>query len=128
MDGLWMVWNRHDGRWDNGQSGTDKWADSALAGGEHAQVFNGDGGDTIQISNHDGFPTGASTRTTMVWMRNVRGDGALFQHGCWSGEGRGWNWGMSNGALWALFLAAVSLAGLSTVANEFGMKLPKQRH
>jgi hypothetical protein len=37
----------------------------------------------------------------MVWARYTGGDDmARFQHGCWNGEGRGWNWRILHSGTW----------------------------
>jgi len=78
--------NGHDATWRGGRSGADKWPDSALAGGDHAQDFRGTGDDTLRINNKQNFPTGSDDRTFMVWFKkSSRGDMAFFQHGCWRG-------------------------------------------
>ena len=38
--------NGHDATWRGGRTGADKWPDSPLAGGDHAQDFRGPGDDT----------------------------------------------------------------------------------
>eukprot|EP01052_Picozoa_sp_SAG31_P004107 SAG31_NODE_167_length_21485_cov_31.094922_5_plen_177_part_00 len=74
--------NDHTAGWSNGRSGRDKWPDSDVAGGQYGMDFRHDGGDTLTISNHDGFPTGNSDRTFQVWFKKQdAGDMAFFQHG-----------------------------------------------
>jgi hypothetical protein len=92
--------NGHDATWRGGRTGADKWPDSPLAGGDHAQDFRGTGDDTLWINNKQNFPTGSDDRTFMVWFKkSSRGDMAFFQHGCWRGC-QGWNWGMRDDGQW----------------------------
>lgn len=83
----------HDGRSSNG--GRAKWSSSSLGGGSWAGNFRRTSGDTVEISNPHGFPSGSAARTIVTWFRNIGSDGdlQLFFQGRWT-HAQGWRMGM----------------------------------
>ena len=75
-----LTGNGHDAT--SSTSDGDRWVSSNLAGGSHCADFRNRREDTYVVSNKANFPTGATTRTTMAWVKGCEQEGGFITFGC----------------------------------------------